>query len=411
MPTSADSPPATLSTRSGWRVLTASKRGAAHELNGLPNQDSVAIAETPGGGLVAAVADGHGHSRHIRSARGSRIAVAVACEAGLELAAAIEARTGGAGATRIISAAAPGAAAATVAAGGSPDLPGQFARLARERSVPAIVQRWRAKVMQDVAADPFTDEETGQRRAGDDPTIAYGSTLLLAVTVGHWLLLAQIGDGDVVGVRADGAAMLPVPVDPQLDGMVTTSLCAANAESDFRVVAIEVTEQPLLAVLLATDGYGNAQLADPWAGAFSRDLAHMVQTREDQWLASQLPGWAAMCASADGSADDTTVALLLTPVSEHRPADGGAGIRPPAAGDEESTVPTGFYVQTVPSGQRPPGLETAGSGGSASGTPGPSGSSGTSAMSGHERPAGLDPADQATIERDAPTRAARPGDK
>jgi hypothetical protein len=31
-----------------------------------------------------------------------------------------------------------------------------------------------------------------------------------------------------------------------------------------------------------------------------------------RWLASQLPTWAARCASADGSADDTTIALLVS---------------------------------------------------------------------------------------------------
>jgi hypothetical protein len=37
--------------------------------------------------VVVAVADGHGHRRHFRSGTGAALAVAVACEAGAELAA------------------------------------------------------------------------------------------------------------------------------------------------------------------------------------------------------------------------------------------------------------------------------------------------------------------------------------
>ncbi len=170
-------------------------------------------------------------------------------------------------------------------------------------------------MLADVAADPFSDAEQGQRQKGDDPTIAYGSTLLLGITLHDWLILAQIGDGDVVGVRPDGRAMLPVPDDPQLNGLVTTSLCGVDARSDFRIAVVDTVRQPLLAVLLATDGYGNAQVVDQWPSAFSEDLAWMLRQRDVHWLASQLPSWAARCASSDGSADDTTVALLVSPVA------------------------------------------------------------------------------------------------
>jgi hypothetical protein len=69
----------------------------------------------------------------------------------------------------------------------------------------------------------------------------------------------------------------------------------------------------LLGVILATDGYGNAQVADPWADAVSADLAELINDRPPEWLAGQLPLWASRCASADGSADDTTIALLIAP--------------------------------------------------------------------------------------------------
>ena len=82
---------------------------------------------------------------------------------------------------------------------------------------------------------------------------------------------------------------MPVPTDPQLDGLVTTSLCGADPRADFRVAAVDTTQTPLLAVLLATDGYGNAQVVDEWPSAFSKDLAWLLKERDVNWLASQLP--------------------------------------------------------------------------------------------------------------------------
>ncbi len=309
-----DTVPVVPSPGPAWLVLTASTRGAAHIATGLPNQDAVSTAQT-GRGVIVAVADGHGHWRHLRSARGSKIAVTVGCEVGAELAGRI----------------APGADSE------------QAAELLKDFAVPAIIERWRAAVLADVEADPFSDSEQDQRPPGDDPAIAYGSTLLLAIAIGGRLLLAQIGDGDVVGVSADGQADLPVPPDPLLDGMVTTSLCGTDPEADFRVAVVDAS--PLVAVLLATDGYGNAQVVDDWPEAFSKDLAGLLRAHDAGWLADQLPAWSARCASADGSADDTTVALLIAP---------GNGFSPGAA-EEETTIPAVLHSDTVTGGAAPPG--------------------------------------------------------
>src|SRR5262249_52664142 len=171
---------------------------------------------------------------------------------------------------------------------------------------------WREAVLADVNADPFSEAEQPLRHTGDDATIAYGSTLLLCMVLHGWLILAQIGDGDVVGVRADGRSVEPVPTDPQLDGLVTTSLCGADPRADFRVAAVDTSQNQLVAVLLATDGYGNAQMVEQWPSAFSEDLAWMLRDRDLNWLAGALPAWGARCASSDGSGADTTVALLIS---------------------------------------------------------------------------------------------------
>lgn len=328
--------------RTGWLALTTTQRGAAHVATKLPNQDAVVAEATGLGGVVAAVADGHGHWRHARSARGSQIAVSVGCQAGQELASLLDDDETTVGQ--------PGTEPDTQA------LAGHIGDLVRETLVPAVVQRWRDAVLADVAADPFTKEELHARQDGDDETVAYGSTLLLAVAIRHWLVLAQIGDGDIVGVRPSGGALLPVPDDPQLDGRYTTSLCGTNAEADFRIAVVDVRKNPLAAVMLATDGYGNAQIADQWTDAFSKDLADMIRSRDEQWLASQLPMWAAKCASSDGSADDTTVALLLGPPGFTAGLSaGGFGASGSERGSEDTTVPVAIHSATVPAAQVMPG--------------------------------------------------------
>ncbi len=265
-----------------WQVLTATERGAAHRASGAPNQDAVAAFPIGPGGAVAAVADGHGHGRHFRSARGAQMAVTVAGRAAHDLAPRLDAvRT----------------------------LP-QAEEEMRGVLVPGIVRHWREAVHEDVAADPFSRGEDAVR-GRDDVTIAYGTTLLLAIAWGEWLLLTQIGDGDIVAIRPDGTALLPVPGDPRLDGRHTTSLCMPGAENSFRAGAVDTSRTALLGVLLATDGYGNAQVARDWEAAVSADLAGLIAIHPAQWLASQLPAWVARCASLDGSADDTTIALLL----------------------------------------------------------------------------------------------------
>ena len=268
-----------------WLALTATHRGAAHQLNGMPNQDAVGVRQIQPDGLVTAIADGHGHHRHFRSARGSELAVTIAGQVAEELAARLD----------------------------DFEAAGQIEADVLSTLVPAITSRWRAAAHDDLAREPFTIAEEEARAFADDVLIAYGTTLLLAITWRNWLVLTQIGDGDIVCIRPDGRALLPVPGDPSLDGRQTTSLCGPRAEQEFRAAVVNTAITPLLGVLLATDGYGNAQVAEPWPDAVSSDLAELIGDSQPEWLAEQLPLWASQCASTDGSGDDTTIALLVAP--------------------------------------------------------------------------------------------------
>jgi Protein phosphatase 2C len=141
--------------------------------------------------------------------------------------------------------------------------------------------------------------------------IPYGSTLLVVVITGRWLVCAQIGDGDMLAVRPDGSSFSPVAGDDRLDGRRTTSLCQPDALASFRTGAHDLRQVPLAALLLATDGYGNAQADEPWQPSVARDLAELAARHDHRWFEQEVPGWAQRCASSEGSGDDATIALLL----------------------------------------------------------------------------------------------------
>jgi hypothetical protein len=276
-----------------WQVITGTARGAAHRASHLPNQDAVASRDVPGG-AVAAIADGHGHIRHFRSADGSALAVEVACRAG-----------------------------SRTAAGLVDDTTKEDAERAGQELARTVLADWRSAVAGQLETRPYTTEEQFVLDlAADTPLIPYGSTLLVAVIAASWLVCAQIGDGDMLAVRPDGSSFCPVAGDDRLDGRRTTSLCQPDALASFRTAAHDLRQVPLAALLLATDGYGNAHAEEPWQPGVGRDLAELAAGHDHHWFGQEVPGWAQRCASADGSADDATIALLL-PGTGPDPEEGG----------------------------------------------------------------------------------------
>jgi hypothetical protein len=269
-----------------WRVHAASAIGARHVRDGRPNEDAVAHQLTlpPDGSalLVTAVADGHGDGRHFRSDRGSQMAVAAAIAAVQDWSA------------------------------NRPGRPAEIELSAQRDLIPAILARWNAAVAADLTEDQFTAAEdailTGLALP---PVTAYGSTLLVGAFSDHYAVFAQIGDGNIVAVLADGRSVSPVPHDSRLDGTRTTSLCQADAAASFRIGVIQLAARPLFATLLATDGFGNAQAEDRWQPRLAADLAEFGLNHDQGWFASHVPDWAAQCASSAGSGDDTTIALVM----------------------------------------------------------------------------------------------------
>jgi hypothetical protein len=267
----------------GWATVAFSVQGSMHDRNGLPNQDAVATAtiEGPVPAVVAAVADGHGGQRYVRSDVGSRLAVDAACSV---VASWWEGRNGALDDDRMLAS-------------------------ATDTLIPLLVERWRQAVGEDVARRPFTAEES--KRAGaplsNAPLMAYGATLLVAVATASDVLLLQLGDGDITLVTQDGRVLSPMQEDDRLVGGQTTSLCLDSAERDFRVAAVPPPEA-LELVMLSSDGYGNSFADTEWQTTVGRDISDAVRRRGLDDVAKAIPGW--LADSADAGGDDVTVAVL-----------------------------------------------------------------------------------------------------
>lgn len=269
-----------------WHVYSASARGALHDTAGLPNQDSTyyLAPSAPGGGsLCAAVADGHGDQRHFRSSRGSQLATSIACTVAMRHASEI----GGLNQAAVVE---------------------EFAGTA---IVAEVVDRWNEAVLDDLSQFPLTRPESTAMTEGGGATVPYGSTLLLAVISGTWLVLLQIGDGDILIIGSDGKTVVPVPGDPLLDGRITTSLCSSSAVHLFRSAVVDLERTDVVAVVLASDGFGNAQSEDDWQPVVGRDVARLIGDFGHRWVGEHLWDWADRCASSDGSGDDTSLVFML----------------------------------------------------------------------------------------------------
>jgi Protein phosphatase 2C len=185
------------------------------------------------------------------------------------------------------------------------------AMAAKDRLVPQILDRWRLSVAADVSRTAFSGHEESLRLAGDSPEVAYGSTLLVGVWTDDWVLCIQIGDGDILAVSRDTGVLCPVPADPHIVGHRTTSLCQPDARAAFRFGILDASAVAPCALMLATDGFANSQTHSPWQDKVGAEIADRLSTGGTPLVHDGLRSWVALCASSDGSGDDTTAAMVV----------------------------------------------------------------------------------------------------
>lgn len=248
--------------------------GAKHLRDGRPCQDDIRVVQE-GDVTVVAVADGHGSCVHADV--GARLAVEVAV-----------------------------AALRSFVADLGPE------HRADVRAVHAFAQHpLRVQIVREWAQRV---RETG----GEGVHLTdYGSTLIFVAASPEFVLVGQLGDGDILVVDAAGAVSRPIPADPSSFGEETLSLCLPEAWSSLRVLAMPRPDGETL-VLVSTDGYGKSYPSDREFERIGPDYLEMVREIGLAGVAEHLEEFLTTV-TRGGSGDDIAFGLLHIP-GESRPA-------------------------------------------------------------------------------------------
>ena len=318
-----------------WSASGASTRGASHVRDGSPNQDAIAswVDKRTRRTAIVSIADGHGSPRHFRSALGARFAVEASLEVLRDHAARFD--TG------------DDAARAQMA---SVDVPLRIVELWNERTRTHLDDHpFEESELQSVEA---TEGTAAANEVRADPLLAYGATVLAAMVCERCIVLTQLGDGDILAVAFDGTTTRPLPGDERLSGNLTTSICRAGAESDFRSVVL-ARDPEHAALLLSTDGYANSFRSDADFLQVGHDFVAMIEKDGIAKVEGQLEA-ILQDASTHGSGDDITLGILQCIDA------GGSGVALPveASGDRvQRRAPSDGPMARVRAGEDAPVAE------------------------------------------------------
>jgi hypothetical protein len=208
--------------------FSKSVMGASHEKSGKVCQDSsdCKVAESY---AIAVVADGHGSKKHFRSNMGSRFAV----EATIETVDKFYEDT--------------------------EEFEKNFPvnhKMIIKNIEKQIISVWDNKVTEHLKNNPVTDEEkkdfTEEEFSEIAPESFYGTTLIAAVAGRNYTFGMQIGDGSLVAIFEDGAAVMPMEYEESAPANITASICNASASSMFN--SFYIADKKLLSVFVSTDG-------------------------------------------------------------------------------------------------------------------------------------------------------------
>lgn len=272
-----------------WKVISKSIRGPSHERLSLPNQDHFGVSN--GEVLIVAVSDGHGSAKCFRSHWGSEFAVDATIDVFRRFFAGDWSGTSVADRKRVI-----------------------------ESRIPIELTRaWQEKVSAHHALLPFTTQELERleandgaeaiRRINENPSVAYGATIIAVVISNEMQVYLQNGDGDVLIVDDYGCVSRPVAGDERLFANETTSLSSKTAWNDFRGTVKPTPHNLPTLVLIGTDGYSNSFKDDASFLKAGTDFLELlrseggvddVQNHLEEWLSE----------SSRMSGDDVTLCLL-----------------------------------------------------------------------------------------------------
>ncbi len=263
-------------------------KGATHERNGSPLQDSKRIEEVADNIAIIAVADGHGSSKCPLSDRGSKIATNVFCDIMKRY---IESY----GKTK-------------------EELAGFVSYLNREgdtRLAQEICKEWQKRVRRSFDKKKHKFESLVR----DDGTVdwedaysLYGTTLLGMLITDTFVFSFQIGDGDMNMVTADSVESLVSP--EKFLGTETHSLSKIDAwkKSVSSVMMKDANADVPYLYMMSTDGFANSYKNDDDFRKTIRDYYNVIGEHGFDAIKENLKSWLKETSEL-GCGDDITMVM------------------------------------------------------------------------------------------------------
>jgi serine/threonine protein phosphatase PrpC len=233
-------------------VFGCSRQGASHKRSvpPIPCQDAFHFSSGTLAGeayLVAAVADGHGDKKYERSSIGSHLAAQAAYNVFVRF---LWSKDG------------------NVPFNDTSEDKSSIVRCFRDDFASGLLKEWKSLVKEHLECFPHSTfpavPEASQ--ATPVPYQLYGTTLLFAAVIENVVLLAKIGDGDVVILKKDGSYEVPPELaeDPRHVGGATDSLSSPDAAIKIKTWIRQGADyiSTIKAITLSSDGLSNAVADD-----------------------------------------------------------------------------------------------------------------------------------------------------
>ncbi|MCR4889675.1 MAG: protein phosphatase 2C domain-containing protein [Ruminococcus sp.] len=307
-----------------YRAFNYTTTGASHILSRKVCQDASASLETDKYKLIV-VSDGHGSSDCFRSDRGSKFAVEAFCKCAEEAFKCPEESEE----DDDINADEESDTDKDTDSDPSydDDFPRNFAEILGvcktqkqiddqlRRFMGSIVTKWNARVDEDIAEYPFTDDELADvsdiaKKSFEykvNLRTVYGATLIGIILTDDFWFGIHIGDGKCVTFNQNGEDHEPIPWDDQCFMNVTTSICDPYAISDFR--SYFSRELPT-AVFIGSDGIDGSFANQKYHHDFYRIIISSFAEADIESAVDELESYLPEL-SAHGSGDDVSVACIL----------------------------------------------------------------------------------------------------
>lgn len=271
---------------SQYRVFSRYQQGSNHVKADKPCEDYADSYQNEHM-CICVVADGHGSDNYPRTERGSHFAVRAAIDCVKEFLQQVSPED--------------------ILGRAQAEVMGQLER--------SILNSWYTQVEDDIHGEALTDKELDKvsdkyKMRYKDPDYlakAYGTTLIVFAVTECFSFGLQIGDGSCIVMDTNGNLSLPIPSDPDCQLNVTTSICDADASSEFRYY---VVDRAPAAVFCGTDGVEDSYSSVEELYDLHRSIILMFSEKGFEEGSSEIAEYLPIL-TRKGSGDDVSMAGII----------------------------------------------------------------------------------------------------